>query len=455
MPAIEDKVIIIIGGGLTGLTAGYVLTNAGASVKLFEKNPTVGGLCRTVVKNEFRFDLGGHRFFTKNERMKEFVKNLMVGELISVPRKSKILLRSKYFDYPLKPMNAIFGMGIKTTIKILSDYFSEKIKELIYRREKVSIEDWVVSNFGRTMFNIYFKEYSEKVWGMNCSLISADWVAQRISGLSLSVAIKNAIFRFGRKNIPSLVDRFLYPELGIGRIAERLEERIRKHNEVFTGASVKRINHSGFKVKSIEVKTQNRSYTIYGNEIVSSIPVTELIKALDPPPPEDVLDAVSKLRFRDLVVVAIMVNRKRVTDLTWIYIPEREIPFGRIHEPVNWSEKMVPSGKTVLVAEFFSFKGDEIWNESDDRLTDITVKNLERLGFIKEDEVVDSVVVRAEAAYPLFTVGYSAICDKIYGYLARFENLHTAGRVGMFRYYNMDRAIESGMDAAERIIKKA
>jgi protoporphyrinogen oxidase len=174
---------------------------------------------------------------------------------------------------------------------------------------------------------------------------------------------------------------------------------------------------------------------------------------LDPSPPASVLDAASKLKFRDLVVVALMIDRRRVTDQTWIYIPEQRIPFGRIHEPTNWSGKMAPEGKTIIVMEFFSFRGDQTWNSTDEVLTNITIDNLEALGFIKRDEVIDSEVVRALKAYPLFEVGYERLCDEIYDYLSRFRNLHIAGRSGMFRYYNMDHAIESGIETAEKIIE--
>ena len=176
---------------------------------------------------------------------------------------------------------------------------------------------------------------------------------------------------------------------------------------------------------------------------------------LHPAPPENVLAAASKLRFRDLVIVAVMINRKKATDQTWIYIPEQKIPFGRLHEPTNWSEKMVPEGKTIIVAEFFSFKGDVIWSKSDEELTAITVENLENMGFVKKHEITDSAVVRVPNAYPLFEVGYKERCDEIYEYLGRFKNLHITGRSGMFRYYNMDHAIESGIKTAERIIKNS
>lgn len=448
----KDNQILILGGGLTGLSAGYLLTKAGLDVSVFEHDSTVGGVSKTIEHNGFRFDLGGHRFFTKDARINDFVKDLMGSELIMVPRTSKIFLRGKYFDYPLKPVNAVFGMGIPVTLRILADYGIERIKRSVRKPAAVSLEDWVVANFGRTMYTIYFKEYSEKVWGIACNRISAEWVAQRIKGLSLSKAISNAFFKPRGKDIPSLVDKFTYPQLGIGRISEKLKEGIEQRGTVFTDTRVERINHSGSTIDSVQVTDRGSTRLVRGKEFISSIPVTKLIDLLEPSPPEAVLTAASKLRFRDLVVVAIMINRRRVTDQTWIYIPEKNIPFGRIHEPTNWSEKMAPDGKTLLVVEFFSFQGDSVWNASDQTLTGITVRNLEHLGYIRGSEVLDSVVQRVPNAYPLFEIGCDAYVDEIYGYLSRFKNLHVAGRVGMFKYYNMDHAIASGMAAADRII---
>jgi protoporphyrinogen oxidase len=449
----EKNDMVIIGGGLTGLSAGYVLTKAGFRVRVFERDAAVGGLSKTVVRNGFRFDLGGHRFFTKDRKIDSFVRDLMMDELVSVPRKSKILLRSRYFDYPLKPFNAVFGLGIPTTVRIMSDYAAEKLRRQARKKNIVSLEDWVVSNFGRKMFDIYFREYSEKVWGIDCSRISAEWVSQRIKGLSLAKAVKNAFFRLNGKDLPTLADEFLYPALGIGRIADRLREEIEKGGDVFTGTSVDRIMHSGSRIDRVVVKNGGSSTEVFGSEFISSMPLTKLVLKLDPAPPARVLRAASGLRFRGLVVVAIMVKRRRVTDQTWIYIPERRIPFGRIHEPTNWSGQMAPEGSTLLVIEFFSCKGDAVWSESDERLAYITVENLEKLGFITRQEVSDSMVVRVPEAYPIFEVGYSELCDVLYGYLGQFKNLHIAGRGGMFRYYNMDHAIESGIGTAEMIIK--
>lgn len=451
----ENNGTVILGGGLTGLSAGYTLSSAGFGVKVFERGPDVGGLSRTIECEGFRFDLGGHRFFTKDERINDFVRELMGEELISVPRTSKIFMRNKYFDYPLKPLNAMFGLGLPVMTRIFADYGREKAKGLMKRTEAVSLEDWVVKQFGRTMFDIYFKGYSEKVWGIQCDRISAEWVAQRIRGLSLTKAVRNAFFKFSGKDVPSLVDRFMYPKLGIGRISDRMKEAIDSGNRVYTGSSVECINHSGYKVESVVIRRGDQSETVPAKYFISSIPLTALVRRLEPAPPEAVLEAALNLRFRDLVVVAIMLDKKRATDQTWIYIPEKEIPFGRIHEPTNWSEDMAPAGKTLLVTEFFSFRGDEIWNAGDESLIDRTVENLERLGFAKGSDVIGSKVVRVPNAYPLFDVGYGRHCDEIQVYLRGFSNLYTAGRCGMFRYYNMDHAIESGIKTAEAVMRNA
>ena len=446
--------ILILGGGLAGLAAGYSLSKAGLGVKVFEKDTTVGGLARTVVHREFRFDLGGHRFFTKNKKIEDFLIDLMDGELLIVPRKSKILLGNKYFDYPLKPLNAIFGIGIPMTLKVLFDYAFERIKSRYKMPDMVSIEDWIVSQFGRTMFNLYFKEYSEKIWGIECSEISMEWVAQRIKGLSLGTAVRTAFFGSNGNAIATLADTFTYPSKGIGRISERLKGEIDKKNSVLLNVRVERLCHDNFQIETAKAANGHHSFSYEGSEVISSIPITNLVKMLDPEPPEDVLKAADKLRFRDMVIVAIMLNRERVTDQNWIYIPEQKIPFGRLHEPTNWSPKMAPEGKTLLVMEYFCFSGDKTWCAGDEELVDNTVRNLEKLRLIKRGEVIDHVVIRVPKAYPLFEVGYREHYDKICVYLSKFKNLHITGRGGMFKYHNMDQAIASGMEAAEKIIKR-
>ena len=443
---------VVLGGGLAGLSAGYVLSKAGVPVMVLEGNNEVGGLSQTIRHGDYRFDLGGHRFHTKNKETEQFVKDILKGDYLTVNRKSKIFMRNRFFNYPLKPYNALLGMGIPTTIKAVSDYGKEKVKKIFRDPKNISLEDWVVAHFGRTMFTLYFKEYSEKVWGIECNRISEEWVSQRIKGLSLGVAIKNA-FKFGGKNVSTLIDEFIYPPFGIGQIPDNLSMEISRNNQVITGTKIDRVCHSGSEITNIITNKSGLSACVEGSEFISSIPITNLVKMLDPAPPEDILEAASKLKYRDIVIVTIMLDRERVTDLTWMYLPEQSMPFGRIHEPKNWSPHMAPKDKTHIVAEYFCFKGDNIWNSSDEELASITVTQLEKLGFIKKHEVIDRCIVRTPKAYPLFEVGYSKYYAKILRYLENFRNLHITGRTGTFKYYNMDRAIESGIEAAENVLK--
>jgi protoporphyrinogen oxidase len=424
-------------------------------VSVYESDSSVGGLSKTIEKKGFRFDLGGHRFFTRDQEIDAFVRKLMGTELVSVQRSSKIYLRDKYFDYPLKPLNAIFGLGIPATVEILADYLWESARRVFRTKKIISLEDWVVSKFGRAMFSIYFKEYSEKVWGIDSGSISMAWVEQRIKGLSLAQAVKNAFFKFSGRELATLTESFLYPALGIGRLSERLKDEIEKRNEVFTGSRVVRVDHSGSRVESITIEKQGRKRTISADDFLSSIPLTRLVNMLHPSPPASILATAARLKFRDLVIVAIMVDRSRITDQTWIYMPEKRIPFGRVHEPTNWSRAMAPPGKSLLVMEFFSFRNDAFWRMEDEKLSDLTVDNLVGLGLISRSEVLDSAVVRVPNAYPLFEVGYGEYADVLYRYLGRFKNLHIAGRSGMFQYYNIDAALRSGMETAGKIVRRA
>jgi len=459
----QAKEVIILGAGLAGLGAGYALSNSDSSYRpdilVIEAGKAVGGLAKTVNHHGFKFDLGGHRFKTSNKKTEQLIRQVLQGELLVVERSSKILLRGKYFDYPLKPLNAIFGFGIPTVSRIILDYAVEQIRQRFTDTPIVSLEDWVVRNFGRTLFDIYFKEYSEKVWGIDCNRICMEWVEQRIQKLSLGKAISKALFKYNANNSASdehtLASEFLYPSQGIGRIAERLAEEIEKSSSVLTDSRIVQINHSDDKIESVTTRAGQAgsgSCTHKGNEFISSIPVVTLVQLLDPRPPTDVLEAASKLKYRDLVIVTIMLNRERVTDQTWIYLPEQKIPFGRFHEPTNWSSKMAPAGKTLLVTEHFCFRGDDTWSASDEELAETTINNLVSLGFIKSHEVVDKLVLRIPRAYPLFEVGYTGQLKKICDYLDRYRNLRLIGRGGMFKYYNMDHALESGITAAEAII---
>jgi protoporphyrinogen oxidase len=407
-----------------------------------------------VEHDGYRFDLGGHRFLTDNKITEQFVRDLLRDELLSVPRKSSICLFGRFFDYPLKPANAFFGLGPKMTTRILADYAVQRLRPTRRSRPEVSLEDWVINRFGKVMFDLYFRQYSEKVWGVPCREISAEWVAKRIEGLSLGKAVKNAFFRACHRELKTLSERFLYPRTGIGAIAERLQELIGRPDSLATETAVVRLRHDGRRILEGEAIRRGNRFVVRGENWISSIPLTAFVGMLRPLPPAAVLDAAARLRFRDLVVVAIMLDRERATDLSWLYLPEQHIPFGRIHEPKNWSPAMAPEGRTHLVAEYFCFQGDRIWNMAGRELEFMTVRHLVDMGFIRQREVVGSCVVRVPHAYPVLDVGYRGHYDTILGYLDRFENLRISGRSGAFQYLNMDHAIESGIAAAESIASR-
>jgi protoporphyrinogen oxidase len=345
-------------------------------------------------------------------------------------------------------------MGVGTTAKCLADYGAVKVKNLFHKPEIVSLEDWVSNEFGRELFKIFFKNYTEKVWGIDCDQICAEWAAQRIKGLSLRVAIKDAIMPSKNGNVATLIDKFMYPRLGIGRLSERMAEAVQDQgNEVRMHSRVAAVNHEDGVISSMEVEGEDGSYQVELNQLCSSMPLTELVLAMRPHAPDDVVEAARSLRYRDLITVNVMVDKDQVTDQTWIYIHDPAINLGRIHEPKNWSPAMAPEGKSSIVAEFFCFKDGDIWNMEDEDLIDLTVRELdEQLGFLKKDDVIDAFVVRIPKAYPMYELGYEEPLKKIKEYIDSFSNLQIVGRYGTYKYNNMDHSMKTGVLAARNIL---
>jgi protoporphyrinogen oxidase len=448
----DSKKVVILGAGLAGLAAGYTISAAGQAVLVLEADSTVGGLAKTIRHHGFRFDLGGHRFFTTSRRIDQFVKDVLNDDFLVVPRKSKIYLSKRYFDYPLRPANVIFGLNTLISLRIIWDYLKERMRQHLKAPDIITLEDWIVNRFGRTMFDLYFKQYSKKVCGIESGKISWEWGEQRIRDLSLWTAVKGAFSKADAKDIATLADQFIYPPMGIGQISERLRDAIEQQNRVLTKTTVAQINHENFFIKNVIAKNEDQICKLEGSEFISSIPLTHFIKMIRPSAPEDIIKAASRLKFRNVVTVTIMLNRDRVTDNTWIYFPEKEIPFGRIHEPVNWSPHAAPKGKTHLVLEYFCFNEDKLWSLSDDQFVSMSLDHLEKLDFMHKNEMIDCCVIRVPNAYPLFELEYRKYYLKVLKYLESFKNLHIIGRVGLFKYYNMDHVIESGIHVAETIL---
>lgn len=447
-----------MGAGPGGLCSAYVLSKAGHPVIVVEKAPFVGGLARTIHKpteyGEFNFDIGGHRWFTKNEELNDLFREVIAEELLWVNRISRIYFDGRYVDYPLKISNALKAIGPFTSAKAMADYARTRVEQKIRPRDVVSMEDAYIDQFGPSLYELFFKRYSEKVWGLPCDQMSGDWVTQRSKGMSIVTAVKDAVIP-SKGKVVSLIDQFMYPRDGFGRFSERMADAVREMgNEIRLSHGVERVHREGNRVTGVTVSTENGSQRIEAANFISSIPLTMLAKIVDPPAPADVLAAADQLTFRNIITVNIMLKKKQVTHDTWLYVHDRNILFGRFHEPKNWSAAMVPGDDfTSLVVEYFCSFGDHIWNMTEEQLVEQTVKHLvEDLGFISRDEVIGGFAIRAPRAYPSYVIGYEKPLQKIKDFVESLDNLQIIGRYGTFRYNNTDHSIETGLLAAKNLL---
>jgi protoporphyrinogen oxidase len=453
MPA-DTRSTIVMGAGPAGLAASYELARHGRPVQVIEGAPVVGGLARTVERDSYRFDIGGHRWFTKNDELNDLFRHLLRGELVEVERISRIYYDGRYVDYPLRLSNVLGAIGVGVAARALVDYAAAQVRPPAARGEH-SMEDAYIAQFGRTLYERFFKNYSEKVWGADCRALSGDWVVQRSKGMSLLTAVKDAL-KPSNGAVESLVERFMYPRYGYGRLSERLaEETVAGGGEVTLGARIVGLDHHAGRITALRLAhADGREEVVAGDAFISSIPMPGLVRMLRPAAPAAVLAAAEQLTFRDLITVNLMLRREQVTPDTWLYIHDPAIPFGRLHEPKNWSPAMVPdAAHTSLVAEFFCSRGDATWSADDDTVCEQAVHHLSRtLGFIHPNEVVGAFAIRSPRAYPTYHRGYRAPLDVLKQYAATFTNLQLIGRAGSFRYNNADHSIETGLLAARNLL---
>jgi protoporphyrinogen oxidase len=454
----SDETTLIMGAGPGGLCSAYVLSKAGMPAIVVEKAPFVGGLARTIPKQteygEFKFDIGGHRWFTKNEELNELFREVIAEELLWVNRISRIYFDGRYVDYPLKISNALKAIGPFTSAKAMADYLKTRVEQKYRPTDIVSMEDAYINQFGPTLYELFFKRYSEKVWGLPCDQMSGDWVTQRSKGMSIVTAVKDAIVP-SKGKVVSLIDEFMYPRDGFGRFSERMADKITAAgNEIRLLQRVEKVHREGNRVTGVTVTTEAGTHRIEAKNFISSIPLTQLAKIMDPPAPADVVEAAKQLTFRNIITVNVMLKKKQVTHDTWLYVHDKNILFGRFHEPKNWSPAMVPGDDfTSLVVEYFCSYGDSIWNMTEYQLVEQTVKHLvEDLGFITRDEVIGGFAIRAPRAYPSYVIGYEQPLKKIKDFIDSLDNLQIIGRYGTFRYNNTDHSIETGLLAAKNLL---
>ena len=452
---------VIAGAGPAGLTAAYELTKHGGSCVVLESEALlVGGISRTDSYKGYRFDIGGHRFFSKSEEVNRLWREILGDQLLTRKRLSRIYYNRRFFHYPLKPIDAFAKLGPIRSARILLSYVMARLKPIQPER---SFEDWTVNRFGRLLFEMFFKTYTEKVWGMPTREISADWAAQRIKGLDLSKTVLNALFG-GRARgkgqgqgevIKTLIDSFQYPRLGPGQMWEAARDKVRAGgNAVHHDRRVARIEHDGSAVRSfLTVDSKLKATRYHGKHFLSTLPIRELIRAMDPPAPVEVIEVAESLRYRDFLTVVLILDRAETFPDNWIYIHEPDVRVGRIQNFKNWSPDLVPDpSKSSLGLEYFCFEGDDLWSKSDADLIELGRREIGTIGLARSADVVDGCVVRMPKAYPVYDDAYQDHLRVVRGWLKHLGNLELAGRNGMHKYNNQDHSMMTALLAARNIL---
>ena len=461
---------VVIGAGPAGLTAAYELVKHGLPVSVFEAEDAVGGISQTVERNGWRFDIGGHRFFTKVGRVEALWHEILPDEdFLMRPRMSRIHYRGKLFDYPLKAGNALSGLGVVEAARCVGSYAWAQVRP---PKDQTNFEGWVAARFGYRLYSIFFKTYTEKVWGMPATSIQADWAAQRIKNLSLMSAVANALMpKRNQKKITSLIEQFQYPKLGPGMMWERCRDLVERGGGTVTlRTGVARIHRDERGAVAVTVVDPLPAgpdaegsgapaaipvqRTVPADHVVSSMPISALVRAMDPPAPAQVVAAADDLRYRDFLTVALVVPERSGFPDNWIYIHTPGVRVGRIQNFGSWSPYMVKEGKTCLGLEYFVSEGDDLWGAADDVLVKQATAELERLGLVARGVVEEGHVFRMPKAYPVYDEFYKANVDVIRAWLAEHvPNVHPVGRNGMHRYNNQDHSMMTAMLTAENIAK--
>jgi protoporphyrinogen oxidase len=452
---------LIVGAGPAGLTAGYLLTEekAGSVLILEESSSYVGGISRTERHDGHFFDIGGHRFFSKSQEVEDLWREILPDDFIERPRTSRIFYRNKLYSYPLRAFEALANLGVvESTLCVLS-YAKAR---LFPTRDPKSFHEWVANQFGERLFSIFFKTYTEKVWGMSCDDISADWAAQRIKGLSLFVAVASAIrksLHIGPRKgstVKTLIENFRYPRRGPGMIWEAAVRKIRERGgTLLPGQLVRHFawdEAAGLWSVTAHDKVSGRERTYRARRVISSAPMRDVVNAISPRPAS--AKEASTLKYRDFLTVAMFLKSPALFDDNWIYIHDPDVKVGRIQNYASWSPEMVPeSDKGCLGLEYFCFEGDGLWTSSDEDLVELAIHELTKLGLAKADQVVGGYVVRQPKAYPVYDAGYKIAVDAVrQEFSARFPTFHFVGRNGMHKYNNQDHAMMTAMLTVRNIV---
>lgn len=442
--------VAVIGGGPAGLTAAYELQKLAPdrTPSVYEASDLVGGISRTESYKGFRFDIGGHRFFTKVPEVEAMWKEVLEDDFIRVPRLSRIYYRGKYFSYPLKLKNALSNIGPYESTRILASYLKWRVRP--HRRED-NFEEWVINRFGGRLYMHFFRSYTEKVWGIPPNQIRADWAAQRIKNLSLSKAVWNAIS--GSNDTASLIEEFDYPRLGPGMMWEKTADLVRnKGGHVQTNTRVGKLYRDGMRITALDIQGPEGEHRQDVSEVINSMALRDLLECMEPAPPQEVMEAARRLKYRDFLIVTLILNRPDPFPDNWIYIHSPEVKVGRIQNFRAWSPQMMANENQASIGmEYFCQEGDGLWTSETPDLIAQATRELIHLGLANEGDVVDGAVIRQPKAYPVYDGEYREALDTVSAWLSKFENLQTVGRNGLHRYNNQDHSMLAGMFAARNI----
>jgi protoporphyrinogen oxidase len=447
------KKVIVIGAGPAGLSCAYELSKRGVEVIVFEASNNVGGMARSFDLWGQRVDLGPHRFFSKQKEINAFFKELIKDDYTLVNRQTRIFYNGKYFQYPLKFSNVLRNLSLVTIFQILWDYIIQTIRPI---KNPKNLEEWISNRFGKKLYTIFFKHYSEKLWGIKCTQIDADWAAQRIKTLSLMQAVISAIFNNKGNKHKTLVDHFAYPNNGTGTLYERAAKAIEDNNgSVQFNSPIKRVllDVDNKKIRGVEL---NDGSIVEANYVVSTMPLTTLVKGFDNIP-EKLKTATNSLYFRNTILVYLEVEEKHLFQDNWLYIHSPNVKLGRITNFRNWCPTInKDKDTTILALEYWCFEEDSIWSENDDDIINLAKAELLRIKLSqKEINIINSKVIRVPKCYPVYETGYQENLDVIIDYLKNIENLLPIGRYGSFKYNNQDHSIFMGLMASEKIINNS
>ena len=443
-----NRPVAVLGGGPAGLTAGLVLARRGVPVIVLEAEDQVGGIAKTVVRDGYRFDLGGHRFFTKSDEVSALWHELMGDEFLLRPRMSRIRWRGRFLDYPLRAGDVVRKLGPVELTRALASYLRAAARP---KRVEETFEDWVVNRFGRRLFELFFRSYTEKVWGVSTAELRAEWAAQRIRNLSFAKAARAALIPSSGDDVTSLVAEFHYPRLGPGQMWETMaDEIVVAGGEVRLNAPVTRLElDDDGRVVAVEVGGER----IEVDSVISSLPLRALAGLARPQVPAPVADAARGLRYRDFLTVALILEGADPFPDTWVYVHDPDVRVARIQNFRAWSPAMVPDpGRSCIGLEYFCFEGDELWSREDADLVALARAELERTGLAAAARVAGGHVVRVPKAYPVYDSDYALRVQTIRGWLDRIENLQQVGRNGLHRYNNSDHSMLTAMRAAENLV---